>query len=460
MSKRALIVDDEPDIRELLEITLGRMDIETKAAKDVRTAVELLASHEFDLCLTDMHLPDGDGIELVRRISTDHPGLPVAVITAYGNMDTAIAALKAGAFDFVQKPVDLDQLRTLVDTALKLSGLDAPPETSIRLTGRSSAMQRLRDQIQRLARSQAPIYVSGESGSGKELAARLIHEQGPRADAPFVPVNCGAIPSELMESEFFGHKKGSFTGAVADKEGLFQAASGGTLFLDEVADLPLPMQVKLLRAIQEKAVRPVGSQQESTIDVRVLSATHKNLAGEVDAGRFRQDLYYRLNVIELPVPSLRERADDIPMLANEILARLAEEYGAAAPQIADDAIEALKSYAFPGNVRELENVLERAFTLCENNRIRATDLNLSAARHVAPAAAPAAAAVPLATAEVDADEVQLPPGTSLEDFLERIERRVITEALEATRWNKTAAAKNLGITFRALRYRLKKLGLE
>ena len=389
------------------------------------------------------------------------PVCPVAVITAYGNMDTAIAALKAGAFDFVQKPVDLDQLRALVDTALKLSGLDAPVESTIRLTGRSNAMQRLRDQIKKLARSQAPIYVSGESGSGKELAARLIHEQGPRADAPFVPVNCGAIPSELMESEFFGHKKGSFTGAVADKEGLFQAASGGTLFLDEVADLPLPMQVKLLRAIQEKAVRPVGSQQESTIDVRILSATHKNLAGEVDAGRFRQDLYYRLNVIELPVPSLRERTDDIPLLANEILARLAEEYGTAAPQIADDAIEALKGYAFPGNVRELENVLERAFTLCENNRIRASDLNLTAARHTSamPVVTPSAAA-PIALSQEAEIELQLAPGQSLEDFLERIERRLITEALEATRWNKTAAAKNLGITFRALRYRLKKLGLE
>jgi two-component system response regulator PilR (NtrC family) len=463
MTKRALIVDDEPDIRELLEITLGRMDIETKAARDVRSATELLAENEFDLCLTDMHLPDGDGIELVRRINTDHPGLPVAVITAYGNMDTAIAALKAGAFDFVQKPVDLDQLRALVDTALKLSGLDAPNETTIRLSGRSPAMQRLREQIKRLARSQAPIYVSGESGSGKELAARSIHEQGPRADAPFVPVNCGAIPSELMESEFFGHKKGSFTGAVADKEGLFQAASGGTLFLDEVADLPLPMQVKLLRAIQEKAVRPVGSQQESTIDVRILSATHKNLAAEVDAGRFRQDLYYRLNVIELPVPSLRERSEDIPMLANEILARLADEYGTAPPHIADDAIEALKAHPFPGNVRELENVLERAFTLCENNRIRANDLNLAAARIAASTqpstTQPTAPATPPLPTHGTAD-VQLPPGESLEDFLEQIERRVITEALESTRWNKTAAAKNLGITFRALRYRLKKLGLE
>ena len=342
MSKRALIVDDEPDIRELLEITLGRMSIQTSAAKDVRSAIDALSSQEFDLCLTDMHLPDGNGIELVRHISADHPGLPVAVITAFGSMDTAIAALKAGAFDFVQKPLDLDQLRALVETALKLSRFGPPKETAIRLTGDSAAMRRLRDQITRLARSQAPIYISGESGSGKELAARLIHEQGPRADAPFVPVNCGAIPSELMESEFFGHKKGSFTGAVADKEGLFQAAHGGTLFLDEVADLPLPMQVKLLRAIQEKAVRPVGSQQESVIDVRILSATHKDLAREVEAGRFRQDLYYRLNVIELSVPSLRERSDDIAQLSEEILERLADEYGTPPPQLQDDALEALR----------------------------------------------------------------------------------------------------------------------
>ena len=364
----------------------------------------------------------------------------------------------------MQKPVDLDQLRGLVDKALKLAGLEAPAETTIRLTGRSGAMQRLREQIKRLARSQAPIYVSGESGSGKELAARLIHEQGPRADAPFVPVNCGAIPSELMESEFFGHKKGSFTGAVADKEGLFQAASGGTLFLDEVADLPLPMQVKLVRAIQEKAVRPVGSQQESVIDVRILSATHKHLAGEVDAGRFRQDLFYRLNVIELPVPSLRERADDIPMLSNEILGRLAEEYNKTTPQIADDAIEALQAYAFPGNVRELENVLERAFTMCEGNRIQAADLNLAGVRQTAaalPSSSPTqGVARQNASENVGSVDVQLPAGVSLEDFLEGIERKVITEALETTRWNKTAAAKNLGITFRALRYRLKKLGLE
>jgi len=467
MSKRALIVDDEPDIRELLEITLGRMSIETKSAKDVKSAIEQLSTQEFDLCLTDMHLPDGNGIELVRHINADHPGLPVAVITAFGNMDTAIAALKAGAFDFVQKPLDLEQLRALVETALKLSRLSPPKETAIRLTGDSAAMQRLRDQIARMSRSQAPIYISGESGSGKELAARLIHEQGPRADAPFVPVNCGAIPGELMESEFFGHKKGSFTGAVADKEGLFQAAHGGTLFLDEVADLPLPMQVKLLRAIQEKAVRPVGSQQESVIDVRILSATHKDLAREVEAGRFRQDLYYRLNVIELAVPSLRERTDDIAQLADEILQRLADEYGTPPPQLGSDALQALREYPFPGNVRELENVLERAFTMCENRRIRAGDLNLSVARglpaappHPVASASRTDAAAPSSADGSTIDAVELPAGESLEEFLEKIERRVITHALESTRWNKTAAAKNLGITFRALRYRLKKLGLE
>ncbi len=464
MSKRALIVDDEPDIRELLEITLGRMNIDTRAAKDVASATRLLSEHTFDLCLTDMHLPDGNGIELVRHIGAEHPGLPVAVITAFGNMDTAITALKAGAFDFVQKPVDLEQLRALIDTALRLSPIGHANEPMTRMTGDSQAMKVLREQINRLARSQAPIYVSGESGSGKELAARLIHEQGPRADGPFIPVNCGAIPSELMESEFFGHKKGSFTGAVADKEGLFQAASGGTLFLDEVADLPLGMQVKLLRAIQEKAVRPVGGQQEVPIDVRVVSATHKRLADEVESGRFRQDLYYRLNVIELQVPALRSRREDIARLANEILERLAAEYGAKAPAIGADALDALNAYDFPGNVRELENILERAFTLCDQKTIHAADLNLAPAAPRAQIKSPSGPAPGASTPAVATDGPDstpaLPPGASLEDYLEGIERKLITDALEATRWNKTAAAKNLGITFRALRYRLKKLGLE
>ncbi len=471
-AKRALIVDDEPDIRELLEITLGRMGVDTVAAADLGSAREILAQNSFDLCLTDMHLPDGNGLELVDHIATVTPGLPVAVITAFGSMDTAITALKAGAFDFLQKPVDLDQLRALVDSALKIAPITGEPATTgtARLTGTSAVMERLRAQISKLARSQAPIYVSGESGAGKEVAARLIHELGPRAQAPFIPVNCGAIPSELMESEFFGHVKGSFTGAVADKEGLFAAAEGGTLFLDEVADLPLSMQVKLLRAIQEKAVRPVGAPSEARIDVRVLSATHKDLAGEVAADRFRQDLYYRLNVIELAMPSLRERPEDIPELAQQILQRLAERYAAELPGMSDAATSALCSYDFPGNVRELENVLERAFTLCENNCIEADDLQLGSAlveppqpiqRDDAPQSENASAVGEQSSSPTQADAaLALAPGQSLEDFLEDIERRLITEALEATRWNKTAAAKQLGITFRALRYRLKKLELE
>lgn len=455
--KRALIVDDEPDIRELLEITLGRMRIETWSAANLAEARALLAQEQFHLCLTDMNLPDGNGIDLVRHIATEMPQLPVAVITAFGSVEAAIAALKAGAYDFVQKPVALDQLRHLVETALKLKPIAevAVVETDARLVGNSPVMRRLREQISKLSRSQAPIYVSGESGSGKEVVARLIHEQGPRGALPFVPVNCGAIPSELMESEFFGHRKGSFTGAVVDKEGLFQAASSGTLFLDEVADLPLPMQVKLLRAIQEKAVRPVGAQQEVSIDVRIVSATHRDLAAEVEAGRFRQDLYYRLNVIELRVPPLRERGGDVALLARHILERLVAEYGGDAPRIDPEAMAALEDYDFPGNVRELENILERAFALCEGNVIRVSDLQL---------AQPVRSRPPDSETGESVDARGSPPthaaGESLEDYLEGIEKGVILEALEATRWNKTAAAKRLGITFRALRYRLKKLNLE
>jgi two-component system response regulator PilR (NtrC family) len=458
-NKRALIVDDEPDIRELLEITLGRMSIDTAAAADLASARALLADGGFDLCLTDMHLPDGNGLDLVNHIAAEQPGLPVAVITAFGSMDTAISALKAGAFDFVQKPVDLEQLRSLVDSALKISPIDAPvTQGRSRLLGTSARMDALRSQIAKLARSQAPIYISGESGSGKEVAARMIHEQGPRAEGPFVPVNCGAIPSELMESEFFGHVKGSFTGAVSDKVGLFEAAECGTLFLDEVADLPLSMQVKLLRSIQEKTIRPVGSAEERPMDVRVLSATHKDLAAEVAEGRFRQDLYYRLNVIELAMPSLRDRASDIPELADQILERLARDYQGDKPVLSKAAIEALASYGFPGNVRELENILERAFTLCDGRRIEPEDLQLGPTAHPAE---PVATEAALRVAQADAEMVPtLAPGQSLEAYLESVEKRLIVDALEATRWNKTAAAKKLGITFRALRYRLQKLELE
>ncbi|HBP5567353.1 two-component system response regulator PilR [Pseudomonas paraeruginosa] len=442
--QKALIVDDEPDIRELLEITLGRMKLDTRSARNVKEARELLAREPFDLCLTDMRLPDGSGLDLVQYIQQRHPQTPVAMITAYGSLDTAIQALKAGAFDFLTKPVDLGRLRELVATALRLRNPEAE-ETPVdnRLLGESPPMRALRNQIGKLARSQAPVYISGESGSGKELVARLIHEQGPRIERPFVPVNCGAIPTELMESEFFGHKKGSFTGAIEDKQGLFQAASGGTLFLDEVADLPMPMQVKLLRAIQEKAVRAVGGQQEIGVDVRILCATHKDLAAEVGAGRFRQDLYYRLNVIELRVPPLRERREDIPLLAERILKRLAGDTGLPAARLTGDAQEKLKNYRFPGNVRELENMLERAYTLCENDQIQPHDLRLADA----PGASQDGAA---SLSEID----------NLEDYLEDIERKLIMQALEETRWNRTAAAQRLGLTFRSMRYRLKKLGID
>ncbi|CAE6943823.1 MULTISPECIES: sigma-54-dependent transcriptional regulator [Pseudomonas] len=442
--QRALIVDDEPDIRELLEITLGRMKLDTRCARNVKEAREWLSKEPFDLCLTDMRMPDGTGIELVQYISQRHPQMPVAMITAYGSLDTAVNALKAGAFDFLTKPVDLNRLRELVNSALRLGSVDNQKlPVDSRLLGDSPPMNSLRKQIHKLARSQAPVYISGESGSGKELVARLIHESGPRTEQPFVPVNCGAIPSELMESEFFGHKKGSFTGAIEDKQGLFQAANGGTLFLDEVADLPLAMQVKLLRAIQEKAVRPVGGQQEVVVDVRILSATHKDLGAEVAAERFRQDLFYRLNVIELRVPALRERREDISQLANAMLARLATGSGASPATLTSEALDKLKCYRFPGNVRELENMLERAYTLCEGDEISAGDLRLADA-------SPGGDASEASLAEID----------NLEDHLEEIERKLIMQALEETRWNRTAAAQRLGLTFRSMRYRLKKLGID
>ncbi|MBD9517641.1 sigma-54-dependent transcriptional regulator [Pseudomonas sp. PDM22] len=442
--QKALIVDDEPDIRELLEITLGRMKLDTRSARNVKEARDFLAREPFDFCLTDMRLPDGTGLDLVQYIQQRHPQMPVAMITAFGSLDTAVQALKAGAFDFLTKPVDLARLRELVNSALRLRSPEAEEApVDSRLLGDSPPMRTLRNQVAKLARSQAPVYISGESGSGKELVARLIHEQGPRETQTFVPVNCGAIPSELMESEFFGHKKGSFTGAVEDKLGLFQAANGGTLFLDEVADLPLPMQVKLLRVIQEKAVRAVGGQQEVAVDVRVLCATHKDLASEVAAGRFRQDLYYRLNVIELRVPPLRERREDIPLLTDRVLKRLAGDNGLAAAAVSADALEKLKSYRFPGNVRELENMLERAYTLCEDDVIQPHDLRL--------------AETSTADGGGDASLAQI---DNLEDYLEDIERKLIMQALEETRWNRTAAAQRLGLTFRSMRYRLKKLGID
>lgn len=433
MTQLALIIDDEPDIRELLQITLQRMQINSHCAQDLSTARKLLSQHQFDLCLTDMKLPDGDGVEFVNELQTSFPQIPIAVISAHGSMDSAIQALKYGAFDFLTKPIDLNSLRSVVQSALNIKPKQILSKPSI--VGNSQVIQDLRKTIEKVARSQAPIYISGESGTGKELAAHMIHDYGPRASKPFIPINCGAIPNELMESEFFGHKKGSFTGAVSDKEGLFQAADGGTLFLDEVAELPQHMQVKLLRAIQEKVVRPIGSQKEIRIDVRILSATNCDLSEQVNQGLFRQDLFYRINVIELKIPPLRERAEDIPILIDHILEKMILDSGDKKPNLSDETKALMKSYHFPGNIRELENILERAVTLCSDNRIEKEDIQLSE----------------LSKKEKD---------TALDSMLDDIEKQKIMEALEKTRWNKTAAAKLLGISFRALRYRLEKLGLD
>ncbi len=427
----ALVIDDEPDICELLTLTLGRMGVRTESAIDVAGAKALLGELQFDICLTDMCLPDGDGLELVEWMQSHAPGVPVAVITAHGNVETAVQALKLGAFDFVSKPLDLGNLRNIVENALRIN--DAKEQES-KLLGDSPAIQELRGMIGRVAKSQAPVHISGESGTGKELVARLIHDSGPRVEGPFVPVNCGAIPAELMESEFFGHRKGSFTGAVNDKAGLLQCAEDGTLFLDEIADLPLSMQVKLLRVIQEKKVRPVGASREETIDVRILSATHRNLSQMVARNEFREDLYYRINVIELHVPALRERGDDVLVLAERILQRLNR-----AASLHEDTRSALLTYSFPGNVRELENMLERAVTLCASGTIMPADLHMR---------------------EVSASTSSPALSGKLGDQVEDVQRQAIVEALEKTRYNKTAAAKLLGLSFRQLRYRIKKLGID
>ncbi len=454
--RSALVIDDERDIRELLVLTLGRMGLRVDTAADVASAKAQLAANKYDICLTDMRLPDGNGLEVISYLNQRFPETPVAMITAFGNVEAAVEALKAGAFDFVSKPVDLSVLRRLIQHALELNEqrrASNQHQASGKLLGNAPRMQQLRSTIAKVARSQAPVYISGESGVGKELVARSIHELGGRSTGSFVPVNCGAIPTELMESELFGHKKGSFTGANSDKEGLFQTANGGTLFLDEVAELPLHMQVKLLRVIQEKTVRAVGAANEVPIDVRILSATHKNLAKLVEDGRFRHDLYYRINVIELPVPPLRERREDITVIAAAVLKRLSEEWGDPAPPLADSALEALANYPFPGNVRELENILERAVALCEGNSIEAKDLQLPQTQEnksIDAISAPTDKIIPDTKSNTSA----------LPDALEKIERETIQKALEACRYNKTKTAAYLGITFRALRYKLKKLEME
>ncbi|MCC2656523.1 MAG: response regulator [Panacagrimonas sp.] len=458
-SKLALIVDDEADIRELLEITLSRMGVKCCAAADLGEARQWLQEKTFDFAITDMRLPDGNGIDLVRLVQSEYSRLPIAVITAHGNAQAAVESLKAGAFDFVSKPVDLKVLRKLVETALQMGDEAAAEEDNGGLLGSHESVVKLRQLVDRLARSQAPVHIHGESGTGKELVARLIHDKSPRASAPFVPVNCGAIPSELMESEFFGHLKGSFTGAVRDKGGLFQAAEGGTLFLDEIADLPLHMQVKLLRAIQERAIRPVGAEAEISVNVRLISATHKNLVDLVNKGAFRQDLYYRVNVIEVRTPPLRSRGADIPMLADHMLVRLSRAAGMTkVPRLDESAQRTLLNYEFPGNVRELENILERALTLCDGSTISNEDLQLRGGEASEPApehgaARPTVAPAPAANGNGSS-------GAGLDDRVEELERQAIRDALEKTRYNKTKAAALLGLTFRQLRYKVKKLNLE
>jgi len=448
--KHILIIDDEPDIRELLEITCARMGHLTTSVKNAADAFKILLSNEqFDLCLTDMNLGDGNGLEIIHHIQMHKNQLPVALITAYGNTETAINAMKAGAFDYLAKPIDLTKLRALLQNALKLENTDENKTTKTVILGNSQQITQLRSTINKLARSLAPVFINGESGSGKELAARMIHQQGPRASKPFIAVNCGAIPTELMESEFFGHEKGSFTGATEKKQGLFFAAEGGTLFLDEVADLPKDMQVKLLRAIQEKSIRPIGANLETPVDVRIVSATHKNLANEVAQGSFRQDLFYRINVIELNVPSLRERQDDIPELCTHFLEKISNRYETAKAILSPLALQKLCSYSFPGNVRELENILERAFTLCANNKIEPEDLSLQSTPREN------------STLQNKAQFINLEEALGqFEPFMDNIERRILENALEKTRWNKTAAADLLGISFRTLRYKLQKLKID
>ncbi len=477
-----LFVDDEADLRELVSLTIERMGLDVTTAGSLAEAHGALSAQAFQLLLTDMRLPDGEGLQLLRYVATRYPNLPVAVITAFGNTENAVAALKAGAFDYLSKPVSVDDLRRLVQLALRVPAQADPGELARdRLLGSSAPIIQVRALIARLSRSQAPVYISGESGSGKEMAARLLHEGGARSDRPFVAVNCGAIPETLMESEFFGYRKGSFTGASEDRGGFFHAAHGGTLFLDEVADLPLAMQVKLLRVIQEKRVRKVGATSEDPVDVRILCATHQNLAALVEAGRFRQDLYYRLAVIDLRMPSLRECRDDIPLLAQSLLARMAAQHGEPMPRVSNEAITALMAYDFPGNVRELENILERAVALCGGATIQVDDLRLagreSGAQSLSPRTmitATGSAPMPLAGSApvqpvitghsqwpadflLDQEGAQSRP---LPDFLEEIEREAILSALAKTGFNRTKAAQVLGITFRALRYRMERLGIK
>ena len=442
MSKeKVLVIDDEPDIRELLSLTLKHMNIDCDVVGTFKEGIQCIKRNTYFLVLTDMRLPDGDGYHIVQYAQQNNPNLPIAVITAYGNVEGAVNTLKAGAFDYVSKPIELPVLKNLVNTALTMNTQQPALQFEL-MVGETPCMHDLKQRIAKLSRSQAPVFIQGESGVGKELAAKLIHESGPRASGAFIPVNCGAIATELMESEFFGHVKGSFTGAIADKKGLFVAAEGGTLFLDEIAELPLTMQVKLLRAIQERSVRPVGALNEVAIDVRILSASNKDLLHEISEGRFRQELYYRINVIELKVPSLRDRKEDIPLLVDALVKKITSKYTQPPVTLSPESLDCLQKYNFPGNVRELENILERVVTLCDGGIVTIDDLSL-------PSDSPASS-------------LELTKGleSDLPASLEQHEKDLILQALEKTKWNRTAAAKLLGVSFRVLRYRLKKLGIE
>lgn len=465
MNHKILVIDDEPDIRQLLSITLSRMGLSAYCVGNIKTAYDALKEHEFSLCLSDLRLPDGSGLDFVQSAQKQYPSLPIIVITAHGSMDIAVTAMKYGAFDFINKPVDLHYLRTLITSAISSRVQTAPNlELIPEIIGGSSTTIALKEKIIKVSRSQAPVFIFGESGSGKELVARAIHNHSSRKEQPFIAVNCGAIPKELMESEFFGHTKGSFTGASQDKQGLFQAANGGTLLLDEIADLPLDMQVKLLRAIQQKMIRPIGSQSEHAIDVRILSATHQNLSEAVAKGTFRSDLFYRINVIEIAVPALRERTDDIDHLSHFILDKIASQNAVNHYYISDNAIELLKTYHFPGNIRELENILERACALAEDHNINTENL-LFSEKMLSQLTEPTDKSIntdsSLEKGNINQETAHYDPETEpLDQYLDSIEKNILFNTLEKNRWNRTAAAKELGMTFRSLRYRLKKLKLD
>jgi two-component system, NtrC family, response regulator PilR len=500
-----LVVDDEPDLRTLYELTLLREGYDVEIAGSVEDALLHLKDRTYSALITDMRLPDGTGLDLLRNLEATNRREKAIVITAYGSAENAVEALKAGAYDYLTKPVDLKQFRAVVASALgrnpaaqpsvvlsnlpgavpgaARSGLAVPPKsippkpergasrapllTAMgRMAGHSPAMEQVRTLIDKVARSMAPVLVNGESGTGKELVARAIHEVSPRTAQPFIAVNCSAIPDHLLEAEFFGYRKGAFTGANEDREGFFQAANGGTLFLDEIGDLPLPMQSKLLRAIQERSVRPVGAVSEQLVNVRILSATHKDLAHEVRTGLFRQDLYYRLNVIQILVPPLRERLDDLPQICQRVLDRIALETGAPfAHHLTDQSLSKLGRYRFPGNVRELENLLQRAVALCANERIDVADLDFADTAAPPPAAEPYS--LPLAEALAPADapiffaptlSPALPDNISA--HLDEVERDILNRALERHHYNRTAAGISLGLSLRQMRYRMARLGVQ